>query len=425
MPFQKLKKYILQSVKSEEEIADYNFHNTFSEVLKRETTHEEGLILLLALAPHVIAGFYDNILKELYPGGGEFPEWGGVKNDTYRSMQPTGETIQYILAGQNIQKRLQLLDYFKEEHWFYKKQILFLENVPEGMPLMSGKLIIPPEALNLLMYGEFLQPRFGPDFPAKKISTQMEWKELVLNSNTLDQINTMKLWIKHKDLLRNDWDMAKRMAPGYKSLFCGPSGTGKTLTASLLGKEFQRPVYRVDLSQIVSKYIGETEKNLEKVFIRAENKNWILFFDEADALFGKRSNTKNAQDRYANQSVSYLLQRIEYFNGIVILASNYKNNIDQAFIRRFNAIINFKKPDAEERLKLLKMALPEVLSFDEIDLNSIAEKYELTGAQINNIIAYCCLKLADQKTKKIELKDLLLAIKMEFLKEEKIFVDLR
>lgn len=424
MPFQNLKKYITQQFNSEKELADFNFRNTFSEVLDRETTHEEGLILLLALASHVIAGFYDDILKELYPNGGEFPEWGGVKNDTYRSMQPTGETIQYILAGQNMEKRLQLLDYFKEEHWFYKAQILFLENVPEGMPIMSGKLIIPLEALNLLMYGEVLQPRFGPDFPAKKISTQMEWKELVLNSNTLDQINTMKLWIKHKDMLRNDWDMAKRMAPGYKALFCGPSGTGKTLTASLLGKEFQRPVYRIDLSQIVSKYIGETEKNLEKVFVRAENKNWILFFDEADALFGKRSSTRNAQDRYANQSVSYLLQRIEYFNGIVILASNYKNNIDQAFIRRFNAIINFKKPDAEERLKLLKMALPKVLSFNEIDLNSIAKKYELTGAQINNVIAYCCLKLADQKTKKIELKDFLSAIKIEFLKEEKIFVSI-
>lgn len=424
MLFHNLKSYILQRFTSTKESEDFTFQNTFSEVLDRQTTHQEGLILLLALAPHAIAGFYDDILKELYPDGGEFPEWGGVKNDTYRSMQPTGETIQYILAGQNMEKRLQLLDYFKEEHWFYKAQILFLENVPEGMPIMSGKLIIPLEALNLLMYGEVLQPRFGPDFPAKKISTQMEWKELVLNSNTLDQINTMKLWIKHKDMLRNDWDMAKRMAPGYKALFCGPSGTGKTLTASLLGKEFQRPVYRIDLSQIVSKYIGETEKNLEKVFVRAENKNWILFFDEADALFGKRSSTRNAQDRYANQSVSYLLQRIEYFNGIVILASNYKNNIDQAFIRRFNAIINFKKPDAEERLKLLKMALPKVLSFNEIDLNSIAKKYELTGAQINNVIAYCCLKLADQKTKKIELKDFLSAIKIEFLKEEKMFVSI-
>jgi SpoVK/Ycf46/Vps4 family AAA+-type ATPase len=274
----------------------------------------------------------------------------------------------------------------------------------------------------MLTYGEVLKPRFGPDFPAKEISTQMDWDELVLSSTTLDQIHNMKLWIKHNNLLRNDWGMAKRMAPGYKALFYGPSGTGKTLTASLLGKEFQRSVYRIDLSQIVSKYIGETEKNLEKVFVRAENKNWILFFDEADALFGKRSITKNAQDRYANQSVSYLLQRIEYFNGIVILASNYKNNIDQAFIRRFNTIISFKKPDAKERFQLWKSAMPKVIDVESNNLEIVSEKYELTGAQINNIIQYCCLNLAEQNRIKIELSDLLSAIKIEYLKEEKIFL---
>jgi hypothetical protein len=420
--FQNLKHYILNRFKPKKEAGDYNFQNTFSEVLGRATTHEEGLIILMSLAPHIISGFYNDIFKELYPEGGEFPEWGGVKNDIYRSVQPTGETIQYVIAGKNLSRRLKVLEYFKEDHWFFKDQILYLEPVKEGMPVMSGKLIITQEALHMLTYGEVLKPRFGPDFPAKEISTQMDWDELVLSSTTLDQIHNMKLWIKHNNLLRNDWGMAKRMAPGYKALFYGPSGTGKTLTASLLGKEFQRSVYRIDLSQIVSKYIGETEKNLEKVFVRAENKNWILFFDEADALFGKRSITKNAQDRYANQSVSYLLQRIEYFNGIVILASNYKNNIDQAFIRRFNTIISFKKPDAKERFQLWKSAMPKVIDVESNNLEIVSEKYELTGAQINNIIQYCCLNLAEQNRIKIELSDLLSAIKIEYLKEEKIFL---
>lgn len=424
MPFQKLKKYILQRVKSEKEVVDYNFQNTFSEVLARETTHEEGLILLLAVVPHVIPGFYDNIIKQLYPEGGEFPEWGGVKDETYRSMQPTGETIQYILAGNDMQNRLLIRNYFKESHWFFKDQVLFLNPVKEGMPEMSGKLVVPAESLHLLLYGTALKPRFGPDFPAKEITTQMAWEDLVLHTHTLEQIEQIRLWIKHKDLLLKEWGMAKRLAPGYKALFCGPSGTGKTLTASLLGKEFQRPVYRIDLSQIISKYIGETEKNLEKVFVRAENKNWILFFDEADALFGKRSNTRNAQDRFANQSVSYLLQRIEYFNGVVILASNYKNNIDQAFIRRFNAIINFTKPNAEERHRLWKMALPKHLSIATQTLEMVSKKYELTGAQINNAVAYCCLQLAGSRHQNIELQDLLKAIKIEFLKEEKMFVSL-
>ncbi|MDC8005372.1 ATP-binding protein [Aureisphaera galaxeae] len=424
MPFQNLKKYILQRFDPEAKETAFSFQNTFSEVLGRETTHEEGLIILLAMAPHVIPGFYDGILKELFPEGGEFPEWGGVKDDTYRSMQATGETLQHIIAQDDMQKRLRLLDYFQEEHWFFKEQLLYIAPVNEGMPFMSGKVIVPPESLHLLMFGEELKPSFGPDFPAKEITTQMDWEDLVLNPMTQEQIHQIRLWIKHKDLLREDWGMAKRMAPGYKALFCGPSGTGKTLTASLLGKEFERPVYRIDLSQVISKYIGETEKNLEKVFIRAENKNWILFFDEADALFGKRSATRSAQDRFANQSVSYLLQRIEYFNGVVILASNYKNNIDQAFIRRFNSIISFAKPNAEERLRLWEMAVPTNISVHREILIQISENYELTGAQINNALSYCCLHVAENGRSDIGMEDFLKAIKVEFNKEEKIFVNL-
>jgi SpoVK/Ycf46/Vps4 family AAA+-type ATPase len=341
-------------------------------------------------------------------------------------MQPTGETIQYILGGNHVQKRAQIQQYFEEEHWFFKEQILYFNQIKEGMPFMSGKIILPPESLSLLIQGKIAKPRFGSDFPAKELTTLMEWEDLILNENTLNQINQLKLWIKHYETLRINLKMEKRIAPGYRALFTGPSGTGKTLTASLLGKEFNRPVYRVDLSQIVSKYIGETEKNLEKVFIRAENKNWILFFDEADSLFGKRSNTRSAQDRFANQGVSFLLQRIETFNGIVILASNYKNNIDQAFIRRFNNIITFSKPSAEERLKLWQTAIPKSMHFEEEDvLLKIANKYELTGAQIVNAIIYTCLQAVENKTKKLSTKNLLKAIKIEFQKEEKLFITLK
>jgi len=133
----------------------------------------------------------------------------------------------------------------------------------------------------------------------------------------------------------------KKLKPGYRTLFYGPQGSGKKLTAVLIGKEFDKPVYKIDLSNLVSKYIGETEKNLRIIFDSAEGKEWILFFDEADALFGERTGVKDAHDRYSNQEVSYLLQRIEDYNGLVILATNMKNNIDEAFIRRFNLIIRF------------------------------------------------------------------------------------
>ena len=154
-----------------------------------------------------------------------------------------------------------------------------------------------------------------------------------------------------------------------------------------------RPVYKVDLSLIVSKYIGETEKNLEKVFLQAEDKSWILFFDEADALFGKRSESTSANDQFANQNVSYLLQRIETFNGIILLASNHKNNFDEAFFRRFDSMIYFPIPSRDERLKLWKKGLSDKCSLEPcIKLDDIADQYSLGGADIINVIQYASLK---------------------------------
>ena len=156
--------------------------------------------------------------------------------------------------------------------------------------------------------------------------------------------------------------MKKVLKPGFKALFHGLPGTGKTLTAMLIGKKTGLDIYRVDLSQMVSKYIGETEKNLAKVFDKAEHKNWILFFDEGDALFGKRTNTKDAHDRYANQQVSYLLQRIEEYDGLVILATNLKNNIDDAFLRRFQSIIHFPMARTQRAKGTLAKGLFQKLS---------------------------------------------------------------
>ena len=151
----------------------------------------------------------------------------------------------------------------------------------------------------------------------KTVSGSTSFKRRLTTKGEIEQI---KIWLTYNADLLQDSNLSRKIKPGYRALFYGPPGTGKTLTASLLGKQFNKEVYRIDLSQVVSKYIGETEKNLEKVFSKAENKDWILFFDEADALFGKRSNVQNAHDKYANQEVSYLLQRVEDFPGLIILA---------------------------------------------------------------------------------------------------------
>ena len=219
-----------------------------------------------------------------------------------------------------------------------------------------------------------------------------------------------------------DWRMSKRIKPGFRALFYGPPGTGKTMAAGLLGKYTGHEVYRIDLSMMVSKYIGETEKNLANLFDKAENKQWILFFDEADALFGKRTNVKDAHDRFANQEVSYLLQRVEEFPGLSILASNFKSNLDDAFTRRFQSIVYFPIPSPVERLRLWQQSLPTAVELaPDVDLPRIANKYELTGSNIINIVHFCCLQALAEQTNVLSKENLLIGIQREFVKENKVF----
>jgi SpoVK/Ycf46/Vps4 family AAA+-type ATPase len=203
-------------------------------------------------------------------------------------------------------------------------------------------------------------------------------------------------------------------------MFHGPAGTGKTLTAALLGRQFGKEVYKIDLSQVVSKYIGETEKNLENIFSKAERKDWILFFDEADALFGKRTQVQNAHDRYANQEVSYLLQRVEDYPGLLILASNFKNNIDEAFLRRFHSILHFPLPGPAERLELWRKTMPTLIpAAPGVDLRALSEKYELTGAAILNIVHYASLQALAKGDAAIPPESILEGITKEYRKENK------
>ena len=215
--------------------------------------------------------------------------------------------------------------------------------------------------------------------------------------------------------------MSHKIKPGYRSLFYGPPGTGKSLTACLLGNTFNMDVYRIDLSLVVSKYIGETEKNLSQVFDRAIHQQWILFFDEADALFGKRTPTSSSNDRYANQEVAYLLQRVEDFPGVVILATNLKANIDEAFARRFQSMVYFSMPGPEQRLRIWQQSFPGHIALEEkLDLEDVARKYEMTGGTIINVVRYSCLMALKRGDNTIRQKDVMTGIRKEFGKDGKI-----
>ena len=390
-------------------------------IVNEHLTNDEIIVLLLALVSHVSPDFFTGIITKYLPNGGDFPEFGGVKGKNHRGILPTGETVLYILAGKDLDKRTALLRIFEEDHLFARKNVLYIESVPAGEPKMSGRLVMDEEYVDLFTSGKIVRPKLSSDFPAQLITTRLEWPDLVLQEHTLNEIKELETWLKYNAKLMVDWNMAGKIKPGYRVMFHGPPGTGKTLTACLLGKYTGRDVFRIDLSLIVSKYIGETEKNLSKLFDKASNKDWILFFDEADSIFGKRTNVRDAHDKYANQEVSYLLQRIEGHAGLVILATNMKANIDPAFTRRFNSFVEFENPGFTERQRLWQNYLPENVSLEKsVNVDDLAKNFDLTGANIVNVIHFAGLKTFQKKKKTIALEDLKDGIEKEYRKEGKL-----
>lgn len=378
-------------------------------------------MLTLALAPHLQPNLLSGVIAEQLPEGGDLPEFGGVRGENHRGVLPTGETAQFILAGDDLEARLEVQRMLSPEHWFAKRHVLWLDQVREGEPRMSGRLILDPEIVEQLTTGTVSLPRFGSDFPAEHVETELDWDDVVLHPDTMRGLREIQNWIRFNPTVTDEWGLSRWVKPGYRALFHGPPGTGKTLTATLLGKSTQRPVFRIDLSRVVSKYIGETEKNLAGLFDKAEHKDWILFFDEADALFGKRTEVRDAHDKYANQEVAYLLQRIESYAGVVILASNRRGNLDEAFMRRFQAAISFPMPGPDERHRLWLRTLPAQLSTAaDVDWRQIAGRFELTGAGIVNVAHFCAVEALANGTRHVDRSFLEAAILRELVKEGKI-----
>lgn len=380
----------------------------------------ERLIFLLALAPHIKPHLLDVFFMpnaELRRG---FTEFGGIKGQLHNGFMPTAETALFLLSGGELPLRMEFEYLFERDHFFAKHNILKLENPPFMEPRYSGAMNVSYEVVDLIVRGKVRKPDFSRDFPAKLLETTVTWDDLVLSSQTQEQLRELQAWIQYESTLMNEWEMQKTLKPGYKSLFYGPPGTGKTLTATLLGKLYNKDVYRIDLSSVVSKYIGETEKNLENIFERVSYMDAILFFDEADALFGKRTNVSEAHDRYANQEVSYLLQRIEDYDGLVILASNFKSNIDDAFLRRFQSVVHFPMPDTHERLRLWKQTFSGKSTFESsVNLREIAASHKLAGGSITNVVRYASLMTIQRQSEVILLSDIQNGIRRELRKEGK------
>lgn len=391
------------------DLQEYTPSNLSEEELRAWKTCER-MTLLIALipptAPHLLIYFQ------------EFEKISGHSLNSLQGVQsgyflPSAETILFLLAGRNLALRLLLQKIFHPSHFFYQHDILSLEGTPKGVPHWRGSIHLSPEYLHLITSGESYEPEMSPDFPAHRLATDQSWQDLVVPMDTHIKIQELLEWIQYYDKLMLHEDFAKERK-GYRCLIVGEPGTGKTMLGRLLSRETDRPVYRLSLDKIVSKYVGETTKNIAKVFRVARNRDWILFCDEGDALFSKRSTkVSSAQDTFVNQDIAYLLQEIEDYPGIILVATNYSANLDKAFMRRFDTRIDFRKPDYSEIITLWENALKPFELKDEIDLNFVAKEQmsKVTGAQIAKVKHYLGIQALRKSEWSLTLEDFIEGLK--------------
>jgi hypothetical protein len=347
----------------------------------------ERLVLMLALLPQLRPQVLDLFLIQNEAIKRRFTEFGGIAGGPQSGFGPTRETALFLLAGEDMDRRLAAAQLFAADAPLRRRHIIDGIEEPGGS-VSCAPLGISRYWLDLVTTGRSTAPRFAPPFPAQLLETPYVLEDLVTGETVRQELAEMLVWVRNERLLMEDWGLNRHLKPGYRALFHGPPGTGKTMAAAVVGKALDLPVYRVDLSRVVSKWVGETEKNLGALFDQAALGDMLLFFDEADALFGKRGDTQSANDRHANQQIAYLLQRIEDCPGVVVLASNLKGNIDAAFARRFQAMVYFPMPDAAARLKLWQMAFaaPRAKLAEGVSLEALARRHELSGGEMINVL---------------------------------------
>ena len=257
---------------------------------------------------------------------------------------------------------------------------------------------------------------------ARKVKPRYIWADIVLPKDQLEQLREICNYVKYHHLVYGEWGFEHKLSlgKGLNMLFAGPSGTGKTMAAEIMANELGLDLYKIDLATVVSKYIGETEKNLDRIFKEAQDSNSILFFDEADAIFGKRSEVRDSHDRYANIEIAYLLQKMEEYQGIVILATNLRKNLDEAFARRMHFSVEFPFPEEENRFCIWQKAFPETAPLSQdIDLIFMARQFKITGGNIKNI-ALSAAFLAVEDSGMVTMEHLIRATKREYQKMGKL-----
>ncbi|MEM6685210.1 MAG: ATP-binding protein [Bacteroidota bacterium] len=373
-----------------------------------QPTMYERLVMALAHSFQLAPGFFKKLYIEESQNDTGIDSFGLLQHAGTNLVQPTIHTANWLADMYQIET--QFLD---EHHYLFSDMIL--EPLTFEPSVFCSPLVFTKKAQYLFYGSREYTPEYSADFPAELLTTSLTKKDLILPRTTLNEVDELIYWIQHRAVFQEDKHLQKWIRPGFRGLFYGPPGTGKSLTATLIGQETNVPVYRIDLSNMISKYIGETQKNLAKVFDSAERNQWILFFDECDAILGSRSNNGSTNERGANQEIAYLLQRIESYQGIILLATNLKENIDAAFLRRFEVSIEFDMPDVATRTQLWKAIFSDQYQIEEAWIKNLAKSYKLTGGALVNILRFVALQ-KQQNTDKITLYVLLEGIRREYHK---------
>ncbi len=392
--------------------------------LCRDLSRSERALLLFSLLPHYAPEVLRELVAPVQHGLiiNNFHVGGFVKR-TSQQFIPTLQTVLFACAGTNKAEQQLIYRELVMEGSLMKKQIVSLLSFDDSGPTLSDKELIPEladEYVQFLLQGRQPRPDFGKNFPAKLLTTDKTWDQLILGQHTKRSVDLLIDWVEHGTSFAKG--TKGFFAPGYPALFYGPPGTGKSLTAGLIGKECGLNVFSVDASRVVSKYIGETEKNLVGLFERMKIENQrqekkpILFFDEADVLFSKRTEVRDAKDKWANMETSVLLPLIEEYGGLVIVATNLEHNLDGAMDRRFQLKIKFPTLNYNERIKVWEAGLPPAFSYPSSEAPAQLARYKLSPASIVNILKGGCIQAHKRGDFIVKGKDLEYYIHMEFAK---------
>ncbi len=424
-----------EEVFSAEPLQNFDSDSNYGKFLVSWKADElERMAIGICFAQLYFPSAFDGFLRVFGKGGARHSNVGGIIKESSVRFYPTVRTLAWIMSGNNPQTYARYVNQLSSGHRLFTEGVLLVKENPDESAFVEMEVKLNEIYFPTLLEG--VEPRLDAEsgFPASRNYANHNMSDVVLDAETRKEMEEIYLFAKQISNLNTIPE--KKMYKGYcVCVFTGEPGTGKSYSAGAMGNELGMPVYTVNTAQLVSKYIGETEKNLERVLNRFNNKNCILFFDEAEAIFSKRTEVKDSHDRYANQEQSFLLQKMTEFNGIIILATNVQDirqHMDKAFLRRFYRIINIPFPNYAERKLIWEKTLGASFTYEPGLVDRMARNYQLSGGSIHNVVSDGVIKALSINSRVINFEMMERGLISEFLKtgrkcevilDEQVYVD--